>query len=39
MKAAAAFALAVLVLTPSPGFAHPMGNFSVNRYARLEPSE
>ena len=38
MKFRRGIASAILVLCASPALAHPMGNFSVNRYARLEPS-
>ena len=33
-----ALATVLIALSSSAAFAHPMGNFSVNRYARLEPS-
>ena len=39
MKSPGWLAAAIFGLCASPVRAHPMGNFSVNRYARLEPSE
>lgn len=32
-----AVALLLLLTVPSPAAAHPLGNFTVNRYSRLEP--
>lgn len=27
----------IVLCIPSNGFSHPLGNFSINRYSRLEP--
>ena len=36
LKWVAPFAALILLLMPSAALAHPLGNFTVNRYSRLE---